>query len=85
MTTTIRAKAYDTTVNQLTEDPIVQAMFAEMQAGRASPLTLAETNGWAFMSGSLKEYERRGGTQAGHIGGVSEALQELERRAITGE
>ncbi len=65
---------------RLAADPIVQAMACELIAdlglSAALEMTGAETGRipLGFMTSALAEYNRRGGTCSGHIGGVAEGM-----------
>lgn len=66
----MRAKHYTETVDRLAADPIVRAMAEELPPGM-------DMEGLGFMLAAKDEYYRRGGADAGHVGGVAEAIRKL--------
>lgn len=77
----IEAKHYDDARRAFADDPIVQAMFAELPTEMVAQLrdgTLQERS--SMMNAANGEYRRRGGQAAAHLGAVLEALELLARR-----
>lgn len=78
----LESPEYAATRARLTEDPIVQAMAAELYAGvRAGHVTSAQlfhdddgSPRFELMQRTNTEYARRGGTGQGHIGAIAEAI-----------
>ena len=76
MTTVIRAKHYDDTVQALIKDPIITAMASVIP----DCVDLEDGN---VMQAALGEYRRRGGKISSHIGGPIEAIRAIKAAQTT--
>ena len=78
----VRAGHYSETVDRLAKDPIIIDMEKNLQH-----LSDEELKSGQFMTAAMNEYNKRGGTNGGHIGGYAEAIQKIraERGGVAGE